>query len=308
MVVELQARCYLPIQNHIEDPIMTKHPDDTSSIGPRLRMMVSALTPLEEKLVNAVLSSDFDEQVSLKTVAQRCEMSEPMVVKTAKKLGFTGFKELRRKVAAYNRLPITDMHQELSVTDTSREIVTKVFRTSAQALEETLAILDLNQFERAAELLANAKQRDFYGFGGSASIARDAAHKFLRIGIRTAVFDDPHMMLMSASILDEQDVVLAISHSGQTENIIEAVKAAQKNKVPVIVITNYSESPLANIADVVLTSTARGSPLTGENAAARVAQLNILDSLFVAVAQRDYNRAENILKKTMTSVAHKRRK
>jgi len=291
-----------------KDNTMTNIQNDISSIGPRLRMMVSALTPLEEKLVNTVLSNDFDEQIPLKIVAERCDMSQAMVVKTAKKLGFTGFKELRIKVSAYNRLPITDMHQELSVTDTAREIVTKVFRTSAQALEETLAILDMDAFERAAELLANAKQRDFYGFGGSAQIARDAAHKFLRIGIRTSVFDDPHMMLMSASILDESDVVLAISHSGQTENIIEAVKAAQKNNVPVIVITNYSESPLANMADVVLVSTARGSPLTGENAAARVAQLNILDSLFVAVAQRDYDKADNTLKKAMLSVAHKRKK
>lgn len=281
--------------------------DDASSIGPRLRDMVSVLTPLETRLVNAVLSSGFDEHVALKDVAHRCEMSEAMVVKTAKKLGFAGFRELRSKVATYNRLPITEMHQELSPTDTAREIVTKVFRTSAQALEETLAILDMKAFERAAGLLAKARQRDFYGFGGSAQIARDAVHKFLRIGVRATVYDDPHMMLMSAALLDEQDVVLAISHSGQTENLLEAVKAAQANDVPVIAITNYSESPLANLADTVLCSTARGSPLTGENAAARVAQLNILDALFVMVAQSDYALAERQLSRTMMAVAHKRK-
>ena len=74
-----------------------------------------------------------------------------------------------------------------------------------------------------------------------------------------------------------------------------------------IAITNYSESPLATLADTVLCSTARGSPLTGENAAARVAQLNILDSLFVAVAQKDYAHAEQQLRRTMMAVAHKRK-
>ncbi|TCL03220.1 MULTISPECIES: MurR/RpiR family transcriptional regulator [Sodalis] len=281
--------------------------DDASAIGPRLRDMVSVLTPLEAKLVNAVLSSGFDEHVALKDIAGLCEMSEAMVVKTAKKLGFAGFRELRSKAAEYNRLPITEMHQELSPTDTAREIVTKVFRTSAQALEETLAILDMDAFVRAADLLAKAQQRDFYGFGGSAQIARDAVHKFLRIGVRATVYDDPHMMLMSASLLGEKDVVLAISHSGQTQNLIEAVKAAQANDVPVIAITNYSESPLAGLADTVLCSTARGSPLTGENAAARVAQLNILDALFVVVAQRDYALAELQLSRTMMAVAHKRK-
>lgn len=286
---------------------MVSRADDISAIGPRLRMMVSVLTSLETKLVNAVLSSDFDEHVALKDIASRCEMSEAMVVKTAKKLGFSGFKELRIKAAEYNRLPITEMHKELSPTDTTREIVTKVFRTSAQALEETLAILDMNAFERAAEWLANARQRDFYGFGGSAQIARDAVHKFLRIGTRATAYDDPHMMLMSAALLGEKDVVLAISHSGQTKDIIEAVKAAQANNVPVIAITNSLGSPLANLADTVLCSTAQGSPLTGENAAARIAQLNILDALFVVVAQRDYAHAEHQLSRTMMAVAHKRK-
>lgn len=286
---------------------MVKTIDDASSIGPRLRMMVSVLTPLEASLVGAVLSSGFDEHVALKDVATNCGMSEAMVVKTAKKLGFSGFRELRSKAAAYNRLPVTEMHQELSPTDTAREIVTKVFRTSIQALEETLAILDMKAFERAADLLAKAQQRDFYGFGGSAQIGRDAVHKFLRIGVRATAYDDPHMMLMSAALLGQDDVVLAISHSGQTKDIIEAVKAAQANEAPVIAITNYSGSPLANLADTVLCSTARGSPLTGENAAARVAQLNILDALFVAVAQRDYAHAELQLSRTMAVVAHKRK-
>lgn len=270
-------------------------------------MLISVLTPLEARLVAAVLASGFDEHVALREVADGCGMSEAMVVKTAKKLGFSGFRDLRRQASAYNRLPITEMHQELSPTDTLREIVTKVFRTSAQALEETLGILDMGAFERAAGLLANAKQRDFYGYGGSAQIAGDAVHKFLRIGVRATAYNDPHMMLMSAALLGPEDVVLAISHSGQTANVIEAVKAAQANGAPVIAITNYSESPLAALADTVLCSTAQGSPLTGENAAARVAQLNILDALFVAVAQRDYAHAEQQLSRTMMAVAHKRK-
>lgn len=286
---------------------MVKTVNDASSIGPRLRMMVSVLTPLEARLVSAVLSNSFDEHTALKDVANGCEMSEAMVVKTAKKLGFAGFRDLRLQAAAYNRLPISEMHQELSPNDTAREIVTKVFRTSAQALEETLAILNMDAFERAASLLAKAKQRDFYGFGGSALIARDSVHKFLRIGIRATAHDDPYVMLMSAALLGPEDVVLAISHSGLTTNLLEAVKAVQANGVPVIAITNQTESPLASLADTVLCSTARGSPLTGENAAARVAQLNILDALFVAVAQRDYAQAERQLSRTMMAIAHKRK-
>jgi len=276
------------------------------SVGPRLRTLVASLTPLEAGLVKFVLSTGFELRTSLKEVATHCGMSEPMVVKTAKKLGYDGFRDLRAAAAAYNKLPVTEMHQEVSPTDTHKEVVSKVFRTSIHALEETLAIFDFAAFERATEYMMSAKQRDLYGIGGSAQIARDAAHKFLRIGVRASAYDDAHLMLMSASVLEPGDVVLAISHSGQTLAVLEAAMAAQKSGAKIIAITNYGDSRLAKIADAVLCSTARGSPLTGENAAARIAQLNILDALFVSVALKDYARAEEKLGRTMAAVAHKR--
>ena len=80
------------------------------------------------------------------------------MVKIAKKLGFSGYRDFRTAVYEYSRLPTAEMHQELSSDDSSAEIVQKVFRTSIQALEETLAILDIEDFDRAAELLFRAQE------------------------------------------------------------------------------------------------------------------------------------------------------
>ena len=199
------------------------------------------------------------------------------------------------------------MHRELSAEDSIEEIVRKVFSTSIQAIEETRAILDLQALEAAARTLRSCRQHDFYGVGGSAQVARDISHKFLRIGVRTSVFDDPHLMLMSASLLGPADALIAFSHSGTTASVIEAAKLGRSRGATLIVVTNYDGSPLAQTADIVLCSTARGSPLTGENAAARIAQLNILDALFAAVAQGDYAAAEDNLNQTMSSVSANRR-
>ena len=271
-------------------------------------MMMPSLTPLEAKVVETVFGlSSFDETTALRQIAEAAGVSEAMVVKITKKLGFTGYRDFRGAVSEYSRLPTAEMHQELSPEDTSEQIVQKVFRTSIQALEETLAILDLRAFDRAADLIHGARQRDFYGVGGSAQIARDVSHKFLRIGIRTSVYDDSHLMLMSAVLLGPDDVAIGFSHSGNTTAVIEAVQLARKSGARTIAITNYNTSPLAEIVDVVLCSTAQGSPLMGENAAARIAQLNVLDAVFVAVAQRDYLAAERNLERTMTAVSSKRK-
>ncbi|RJG46142.1 MurR/RpiR family transcriptional regulator [Mesorhizobium sp. DCY119] len=281
---------------------------DPRTIGPRIRMMMPHLTPLEGRVVDSILARrDFGTNTPLKSVAEDAGVSDAMIVKIAKKLGFDGFKDFRAGLVDYNSLPTAELHQELSPDDTDAEIARKVFRTSIQALEETLSILDPNAFERAADLIFNARQRDLYGIGGSAQIARDVAHKFLRIGVRASVFDDAHMMLMSASLLGEGDVVIAFSHSGATTAVIEPLELARRRGARTIALTNYATSPLASIADVVLCSTAQGSPLLGENAAARVAQLIIFDAVFAAVARRDLKAAERNLAATMSAVAAKRR-
>jgi DNA-binding MurR/RpiR family transcriptional regulator len=281
---------------------------DPRTVGPRIRMMMPRLTPLEGRVVDMILGRrDLDETTPLKTVADDAGVSEAMIIKISKKLGFAGFKDFRTGIVGYNSLPTTELHQELSPDDTSVEIAQKVFRTSIHALEETLSILDPEAFEKAADLIFNARQRDFYGIGGSAQIARDVSHKFLRIGVRTSVFDDAHMMLMSAALLGEGDVAVAFSHSGTTTAVIEPLELARRRGARTIALTNYATSPLASMADVVLCSTAQGSPLLGENAAARIAQLVIFDAVFAAVAQRDLKAAERNLAATRNAIIAKRR-
>ena len=281
---------------------------DPKSIGPRIRMMMPNLTPLEARVVDTVFGRrDFSDATALKDVAEDAGVSEAMVVKIAKKLGFAGYRDFRANVAEYVRLPIAEMHEELSPDDTASEIIQKVFRTSMQALEETLAIADVEAFERAADFIHAARQRDLYGVGGSAQIARDVSHKMLRIGVRTNVFDDAHMMAMSASLLGKDDLAIGFSHTGATLVVLDALQLARRNGARTIAVTNYIGSPIAEVADVVLCSTARGSPLLGENAAARIAQLNILDAIFVLIAQRDYPTAERNLSRTKAAVLSKRK-
>lgn len=281
---------------------------DARAVGAQIRMRLPSLTPLEGKVATDILArKDINEATPLRSVAEGSGVSEAMVVKVAKKLGFAGFREFRQGLVNYYNSDSAALHSEIGPQDSAGQIVQKVFRTAMQALEETFAILDLEAFERAADFLHRARQRDFYGLGGSAQIARDVSHKFLRIGVRSSVFDDAHMMMMSAALLGHDDVAIAFSHSGSTTAVIEAVELARRNGARTIAVTNYADSPLARIVDVVLCSTAQNNPLLGENATARIAQLNLLDALFVAVAQRDRAAADANLARTMRAVQAKRK-
>ncbi|MEN5015033.1 MurR/RpiR family transcriptional regulator [Erwinia sp. Eh17-17] len=276
---------------------------DPRAIGAKIRMRLPSLTPLERKVVDSVTSkTDLSEQTSIKEIAQMNNVSEAMVVKIAKKLNFSGFRDFRSSLIYYNYSEVAGMHAEIEADDSSEQLLAKVFRTSLQAIEETLTILDVSEFNRAADILFKARHIDLYAVGGSATVARDLSHKMLKIGIKTTVYDDAHIMLMSAAVLSDDDAVIAISHSGATRAVNDPIKLAARNGAKVIAITNYAESPIARSAHVVLTSTSQGSHLLGENAASRIAQLNILDALFVAIAQKDLKTAEKNLKKTQQAV------
>ncbi|WP_336947600.1 MurR/RpiR family transcriptional regulator [Asaia sp. HN010] len=281
---------------------------DIYAIGARIRMLRPGLSPSELKVVDMLTRPDMPDSIKLKDLAETIGVSEPLVVKTTQKLGFSGYRDCRRFLQAYNALPSTALFQEIKPEDSTAEILSKVFNTSIQALQETLAILDVTSFEKAVTALHRARNRDLYGVGGSAQIARDVAHKLLRIGVRASVYDDAHMMLMSSSLLGKGDVAIGFSHSGRTGVVIDAMLRARQVGATTIAVTNYAESPLSEVADLVLCSTARGSPLLGENAAARVAQLNIMDAMFAALAQRDLDFAERNLQKTSEAVSEKRRK
>ena len=278
-----------------------------TSIGPQIRMMLPELTPKEGEVTLFLLGQGAEvAKLTISEVARRFGVSEAMIVKLAKRLGFAGYRDLKAQLTQYAKLPTTELFEELSASDTTEQIVNKLFRTSVQALEETLAVLDLKDVEQAVKLLLTARQVDLYGLGGSAAIAKDASHKFLRIGFRMSAYEDAHLMAMSASLLTPQDVVIAISHSGQTSAVLSALRLAQASGAKVIALTNHLLSPLGKEADVVLQSTARGSSLMGENAAARIAQLNIIDALFVCTAQHIQEQTWSNLEKTMRSVEGKR--
>jgi DNA-binding MurR/RpiR family transcriptional regulator len=280
---------------------------DVKPVVPCIRQRFSTLTALETRVISTILSQcTVDETTLLKVIADETHVSKAMVVKIAKKLGFEGFRALRVALAEHNQRPLAKLRQELRGPAGARALAELAHQASLQALQGAFSLVSFEGLERAARWLYAARQRDFYGVGGSAHVARDAACKFLRIGLRASPFEDGAMMLMSAALLQKGDVAVAFSSSGQTLAVLEAVRQARKNGAQVIALTNNPGSRLAHEADAVLCATAEDSPLIGEHGAARVAQLALLDALFLAVAQSNPAATEASLSCTMAALRAQR--
>ena len=281
---------------------------DHMAVAAHIRMLLPALSQGEQTVALWLLErGNLTNNPKIGEVATALGISEAMVVKVARRLGYGGFKDLRADLMAYYANLRVEIDEELRREDSIPQIVRKVFATERSALEEVESILDIDAIAEAARIFIKARHRDLYGVGGSATVCADASHKFMRIGVRASVFSDAHLIAMSASLLEEGDAALVVSHSGESKDVILGAEVARAAGAKVITITNSIASTLARNSDVVLCAPAKEAPLMGQNAAARIAQLNIMDAVFVAVAQRNYRAAEQNLQLTMSAVSSKRK-
>lgn len=139
---------------------------------------------------------------------------------------------------------------------------------------------------------------------GSASglVASDLHQKLSRIGLAASAWTEAHAAATSAALLGGTDAIVAISHSGDTQELLTIVDVAHKGGAKVIAITNFGASPLAHAADVVLTTAARETTFRSGATVSRIAQLVVVDALFVGVAIRSFDASVDSLRRTRGAV------
>jgi RpiR family transcriptional regulator, carbohydrate utilization regulator len=246
----------------------------------RLRGIYHSLKRAERRAADFILSSpDTIPEVGVVEFSAKAGCSQATVVRLAQRLSYEGYPELRQDFA----LPETQVpYRDIASSDEPETVLRKVFANSVQALQDTLAAVDPAQYQRAVEALVAARALAFFGLGNAAVVAREAYHKFLRIGVPCHTAEDPDLQLIIlCNHLTRGDVMVAISYSGESKPILSAVRVAQARGIHVLAITNFPRSSLAKSADTVLLTAVFQEHVNGEIGPQRLAQLAVLESLYV---------------------------
>ncbi|MFT6094482.1 MAG: RpiR family carbohydrate utilization transcriptional regulator [Pseudohongiellaceae bacterium] len=201
----------------------------------RISDKLDTLRKSEAKVAHFVLGNANDViNMRIVDLARLSDVSEPTVIRFCRAIGFDGFQTLKLQLA--QQLGLGGVYTQFAVddTDTVKDLRNKVFDTTVGSLLTVRDELDPDALETAINLISNGRRIEFYGFGASGSVAADAQHKFFRLQLSTAAYTDPHIQHMSAISLNEQDVVVAISQSGQTRALLESVSLAMDAGATVI--------------------------------------------------------------------------
>lgn len=222
---------------------------------------------------------------TLAQVAELAQVSQPTVIRFCVAIGCLGFQEFKLRLAHSLALGTPATHSALSGADDLNAVVEKIFDYTITSLDWARNRLDLRAVEEAVALLENAQAIEFFGFGASGIVARDAQQKFPLFGTPCGAEIDSHQQIMSASTLRPKDVAVAISNTGRTRSIIEIARIARACGAKVIGITG-SDSPLAAECDVKLIVETLDNANIFTPTISRIAALVVIDILSTAVALR----------------------
>lgn len=256
-----------------------------------------SLSKGEKKIADYVIAEK-DQIIyqTLQEISKCIGVGEATIVRFCHKIGFEGFHDFKLSVA--KEIPN-------STTEEGVHYVDYITMNLQNAITSTKQILNKEKIEAAADLILSAKRVFFYGVGTSSNAALDMQSRLLRYGKTSTVVSDAHFQAMTSSVLGEEDLVIAFSLSGYTQDIVESLSIAKENGVKIITITNHTLSPAAELADVVLLSAGKESPMDGGSLSGRVSQLYIIDLICTGYALRDAERSFAMREKTANSVMKK---
>jgi DNA-binding MurR/RpiR family transcriptional regulator len=272
----------------------------------RLRGILPDLSPSETRVAQAALGDPAGTAAStIGELATRCETSETTVIRLCRTIGFTGYSEFRLSLAAAAASAADEpeyLSGEILPDDTTEQVIRKVMGADAQGITETADQVSAKALEEAAEAIGAAGRVDLFGAGASSFAAQDMQFKLHRIGLTCHSFAEAHSAISSAALLGRRDVALGLSHTGSTVDTIRYLEVAAESGATTIAITNHPRSVIARVADITLTTAARETTFRSGAMASRIAQLSLVDVLFVLIAQQRVDVALDGIQRTYDAV------
>lgn len=280
------------------------------SIQSTIQSKVTSYPPSMRRLAEAIVADPgVVVEKTISELARQCDTSETSVVRFCRTLGFSGYSQLRIALATElgrehaQRGDETAHGTDIAGDDDLATAVSKIGFSETLCIQETADNLNIAELEKVVSAVEQAGRTALYGVSSSGWSAADLQRKLARIGRIAFEFDDAHDAMTAAALLAKGDVAIAFSHSGRTHEAIEFLRLAGQQTATTVAITNDGDSPLARAADLTLTTVVRETTFRSGAMASRIAQLVLVDCIFVGVAQRSYDSTVEALRRTYQAVA-----
>lgn len=262
----------------------------------RLNMHAALLTRAEEKIGQFILEKQSDlKGVTISRLAEAIPVAPATITRFIQKLGYASFQDFKYELYASGQAEEEEdnFFPEINDDSTVSQLLDYTFVSSVQSLEQTQKSIDRESFQKAVKMISKCRSLNCFGTGTSSVLTYFLYNRFIRTSLEVFFASDLHIQLMQASKLNNQDLALIISHTGINKDILRVVDILKKNKVSIINITAMPKAPIAQQADLVLTTLSDETSYRPEAFSSIIAQACLIDSLFTAYAVK-YEKNKNL--------------
>ena len=270
-----------------------------------IRQNYESFTEREKRIADYLLNDNNDIiEMSAKEIGDATNTSAPTVVRFSKKLGFSSLNEMKIKLSiSVSNSKNKDEFEYLDRDLSTKSIISGVKQSIHTIIDETVNLISECELDNAIDLLSKAKNIYVFSVGVSNLVGLDLYYKMSRINKRCIAHSDTHLQITSSALMEEGDVAVAISYSGDTKEVILCAENAKKNNIPLIVITKASiNNSLEEYSDVTLHVPFVEKSLREGAMTSRISQLAIIDMLFLGIARSNIKDVEEKLLVTRDAV------
>jgi DNA-binding MurR/RpiR family transcriptional regulator len=269
-----------------------------------IRGLLPSLTAGEKKIGNYVLRYP-DEVIrfSITELAEACGVSDATIFRFCRKVGTEGYQDFKIALVKESVSPDSLVYADVIPEDSLLTMAEKIVEANVKALRDTLKVLDVEALDKALDALLAANRVEIYAVGGSGVVARELQFKLMQLGINANAFIDSQMQFISAALLADGDVGIAVSHSGTKRHTVEALKLAKASGTTTICITSHPASPVAGVADIKLCTSAWENLVHDDSPSVRNAQLALIDVIYKGILMRAPQRAQLSLSKANEAIS-----
>lgn len=272
----------------------------------KIQSQLEHLSKSERKVAEVILTAPQDAiHSSIATLARSADVSEPTVNRFCRRLETKGFPDFKLHLAQSLANGTPYVNRNVDEDDSVEAYTGKIFESAMASLDQVRQSLDMAAVNRAVDLLTQAKKIAFFGLGSSAAVAHDAMNKFFRFNVPVIYSDDVVLQRMSCMNCSEEDVVVLISHTGRTKNLVELAQLARENDAIVLAITSEG-SPLAREATLSLLLDVPEDTDIYMPMVSRLAQLTVIDVLATGFTLRRGAKFRDNLKRVKEALKESR--
>lgn len=214
---------------------------------------------------------------SLQAVSEKCSVSDTSVLRFCRSLGFSGYQDFKGALVPELLKRGATIYQEVDLNDDFNTTREKFLENLSSDIRKTVAGHTQETVRSVSNRIIQQRTIIIVGLAGSAGVARIFNDCLLGLGIYSSYLSDRVEIERVVSQLGQSDLIVGISHSGETPEVVYALKKSRDNGAFTIGMTNFSSSSVTKFSDLLLLTSVPESLLGSYSCQPRIAQLALLE-------------------------------